>query len=165
MLRLCSNLVCFFFMTCTIFLSNIFSTMHKPLHLKKFFQLISSHSCRPLDLEKFFEQNFPTSAPGPLTQKIFFYKKIYPLCPRPLDLEKNFDDKFLQFAPCSFRKFLPHYSVKKRPYPISKSLRLKKSSPLSASICFKRGHIKQQCRPYQPSLPAAIKKGRVGPFT
>ena len=31
--------------------------------------------------------------------------------------------------------------------PISKSLRLKKSSPLYDTACFKRNHIKQLCRP------------------
>ena len=148
MLGLCSNLACFFFMNCRFLFRKIFSTMHTPLDLKIFSQANFFTFVEAPGLRKFFWANFSHLCPRPLDLEFFFSAKKFILCPRPLDLEKNFDNKFLQFAPCSYRKFLPHYSVKKRPYPISKSLRLKKSSPLSATICFKRGHIKQQCRPY-----------------
>ena len=54
-------------------------------------------------------------------------------------------------------KFSPKFNIlpvyvkakplKKQQHPISKSLRLKKSSPLYDTACFKRNHIKQLCRP------------------
>ena len=56
------------------------------------------------------------------------------------------------------------HDIFRKKYPISKSLRLKKSSPLSAFVCFKRGHIKQQCRPYLAALtPSSHQKGARGP--